>query len=78
MHIAPWITSIGIAVVPQPAHTEVGWRMGEDRRLVAAAETVGLGGTTLCRIVNWLDSWKPGTLAAHAGTCVVGASHPRS
>jgi CubicO group peptidase (beta-lactamase class C family) len=77
MRFLALIVSIGIAVLPKLAlaQTDCGMpRPGEDHWPVAAPESVGLAGATLCPMVKWLDDWKLGNihavLVARHGTLV--------
>ena len=77
MRFLALIVSIGIAVLPKLAlaQTDCGMpRPGEDHWPVAAPDSVGLAGATLCPMVKWLDDWKLGNihavLVARHGTLV--------
>src|SRR5260370_41093413 len=67
VRIAALIASIGIAIVPQLTQAQVGCgapTAAKDQWPVAAPETVGLDGVTLCGMVKWLDGWKDGNVHA--------------
>jgi CubicO group peptidase (beta-lactamase class C family) len=77
MRVGAAIVSLGIAILPQlaQAQTDCGRpSAGADRWPVAAPESVGFAGTTLCPMVKWLDDGKQSkvhaVLVARHGTLV--------
>jgi CubicO group peptidase (beta-lactamase class C family) len=67
MRIEALIAAIAIAVLPKIAQAQTDCGVpgaGEDHWPVAAPESVGLAGATLCPMVRWLADWKQANVHA--------------
>jgi CubicO group peptidase (beta-lactamase class C family) len=67
MRVQALIVVIAIALLPRLAQAQTDCARpsaGEDHWPVAAPESVGLSGATLCAMVTWLDDWKQSNVHA--------------